>query len=201
MRHVYLFTAGNGARLNLPFLKAGNMTNTTIERRAAELEVRAKGRSLEGYAAVFEQRARIADFDELIERGAFADSLREGDKLALVDHLPSAVLARTRNGSLKLAEDSRGLHFQIALPNTTLANDVLALAEAGSLGGASFGFNVKRDVWQGTLRTLQAIDLREISIVSAWPAYPQTSVSARSALASGRSDLQRRIDFLTLGGF
>lgn len=175
--------------------------NTTLERRAAELEVRAKGRTLEGYAAVFEQRARIADFDEIIATGAFAESLKSGDKLALVDHDPAKVLARTRNGSLKLAEDTRGLHFALTLPNTSVAADVLALAEAGSLGGASFGFNVKRDAWQGSLRTLHAIDLREISIVSAWPAYPQTSVTARSAGFAGRSDLQRRIDFLDLGGF
>ena len=173
----------------------------TLERRAAELEIRARGRTLEGYAAVFDQRTRIDDFDEVILRGAFADSLREGDKLALVDHDASKLLARTRNGSLKLAEDTRGLHFEIAaLPKTSLADDVLALADAGSLGGASFGFMVKRDAWQGSLRTLEAIDLREISIVNAWPAYPQTTVTARSATLAGRSDLARRISLLELGG-
>ena len=76
---------------------------------------------------------------------------------------------------------------------------MLALAEAGSLGGASFGFMVKRDAWAGTLRTLQSVDLREISIVSAWPAYPQTTVTARSAGLAGRSDLARRIALLELG--
>ncbi|WP_431192364.1 HK97 family phage prohead protease, partial [Rhodopirellula bahusiensis] len=75
---------------------------------------------------MFDQRTRIDDFDEVILRGAFADSLREGDKLALVDHDASKLLARTRNGSLKLAEDTRGLHFEIAaLPKTSLADDVL----------------------------------------------------------------------------
>lgn len=176
------------------------MTTEQLERRAAEIELRAKGRKLEGYAAVFDTRVRISDFDEQIARGAFADSLRSGDKLALVDHDAAKVLARTRNGSLKLAEDARGLHFEIDLPCTTLADDVLALAEAGSLGGASFGFNVKRDAWAGTLRTLEAIDLREISIVSAWPAYPQTSVSARSAAALNRSIYARRLALLELGG-
>lgn len=174
------------------------MTNQ-LERRAAELEVRAKGRKLEGYAAVFDTRARIADFDEIVARGAFADTLKSGDKLALLDHSPTQLLARTRNGSLKLATDDRGLHFEIELPRTTLANDVLALAEAGSLGGASFGFNVIRDAWAGSLRTLQAIDLREISIVSAWPAYPQTTVTARSAAMGGRSNFARRLAILELG--
>lgn len=176
------------------------MTTETLERRAAELEVRAAGRKLTGYAAIFGARARIADFDEEIRAGAFADSLKAGDKLALLDHLPTQLLARTRNGSLRLLEDGKGLHFEIEMPRTSLANDVLALAEAGSLGGASFGFVTKRDAWAGKLRTLHAVDLREISIVSAWPAYPQTSVSARAAIFNARNDFTRRLALLELGG-
>ena len=173
---------------------------TKLERRAAELEIRAAGRRLEGYAAVFGARAKVADFDEEIRAGAFADSLREGDKLALVDHDPTRLLARTKNGSLRLAEDTRGLHFEIDLPKTSIANDILALAEARSVGGMSFGFVTRRDAWKGSLRTLEAIDLREISVVSAWPAYPQTSVSARSAAFAQRTIYARRLALIELGG-
>lgn len=172
-----------------------------IERRAAALEVRAKGRLLEGYAAIFDKRARIADFDELIEQGAFAATLRDqpqADILALVDHAPTQLLGRTRNKSLMLNEDSKGLHFRIDLPKTTLADDVLALAEVGSLGGASFGFRALKEQWTGMLRTLKSIDLREISIVHAHPAYPQTSVSARSLGYVADTPLARRIRLLDL---
>jgi phage head maturation protease len=95
-----------------------------IERRYG-VELRAAGRRLEGYAAVFGQETRIADFVELVAPGAFARSLGAGgDLLALVDHDITKVLARTRAGTLKLAEDSRGLHFEtVELPNTTAAND------------------------------------------------------------------------------
>ncbi len=172
---------------------------TDIERRSAELEIRASGRKLEGYAALFGVRATIADFEEEIRSGAFAASLADGDKLALVDHDPTKVLGRTRNNSLRLSEDSRGLHFAVDLPKTSLANDVLALAESDSLGGASFGFIAKRDTWAGTLRTLHEVDLREVSIVSAWPAYPETSVSARSLQAVDRSIYQRRLSLIELG--
>lgn len=175
------------------------MTNQ-LERRAAELEVRANGRKLEGYAAVFDTRARIADFDELIARGAFADTLKQGDKLALVDHDAAKLIGRTRSGTLRLAEDTRGLHFEIDVPDTSLGRDLITMAERQDIGGASFGFMVKRDAWQGSLRTLHAVDLREISIVSAWPAYPQTSVTARSAAMAGRTDLARRLALLELGG-
>lgn len=170
-----------------------------IERRAAEVEVRARGRVLEGYAAIFNTRAKIADFDEIIQAGAFATTLADGaDKLALVDHAPTQLLGRTRNGSLKLAEDTRGLHFEIALPKTTLADDMLGLAEAGSLGGASFGFRAIKDVWRGSLRTLQQVMLREISIVHSFPAYEGTVVHARSRIAD--TPLARRLRLLELEG-
>lgn len=172
---------------------------TQIEQRAAPLEIRATGRTLEGYAAVFNQPTDILDFTETIAPGAFQRSLREGDVLGLVDHDPGKLLARTRNNTLKLAEDSTGLHFEMMLPDTTLARDIRALAEAGSIGGASFGFQVVDDAWKGNLRTLRDVNLREISVVSAWPAYPQTSVSARHR--PDDSAMARAIRILELGVF
>lgn len=153
-----------------------------LEQRAI-LELRAKAGKLEGYAAKFGVEARIGDFIETIAPGAFAASLQSGrDVLALADHDPGKVLARTRSGSLKLAEDSAGLQFELKVPDTQPGHDVLALAERGDLGGMSFGFMVPDggDAWSGNRRTLNAIDLREISVVSAWPAYPETTVNARS---------------------
>lgn len=153
-----------------------------LERRAA-VEFRTKGRRLEGYAAVFDQETRIADFTELVRPGAFRDSLG-GDVLGLVDHDTSKLLARTKSGTLRLAEDSRGLHFDLAIPETSLGRDVLALAERGDLGGASFAFTVPQggERWAGRSRELVRVNLQEISVVSAWPAYEGTSVVARSRM-------------------
>lgn len=153
----------------------------TIERRAIVGEVRAKRRRLQGYAATFGAEARIADFVEMIAPGAFAASLAErADILALVDHDPGRVLARTRSKTLRLAEDSRGLAFDLDVPATSVGNDVLALAERGDLGGMSFSFSVKRESWAGERRTLESVDLHEVSVVSAWPAYDGTIVQARA---------------------
>lgn len=152
-----------------------------IERRTLAAELRSKGRRLEGYAATFGAEARIRDYTETIARGAFGASLAErNDVLALVDHDASRVLARTKSGTLRLAEDSRGLAFDLDLPNTTVANDVLALAERGDLGGMSFAFTVNRERWDGERRELQSVALHEISVVSAFPAYPDTIVHARA---------------------
>jgi HK97 family phage prohead protease len=152
-----------------------------MERRAG-IELRAVGRKLEGYAAVFNEETRVADFREIIRPGAFANTIKEGrDILALSDHDSSKVLARTKSGTLRLAEDSRGLHFSLDVPETSAGRDVLALAERGDIGGASFGFQVAKDgeIRTGNLRELRAIDLFEISIVSSWPAYDGTVVQAR----------------------
>ena len=154
----------------------------TIERRAV-IELRRKDRSLEGYAAKFNVEARIADFTEVIRAGAFAESLRAGrDILALVDHDATRILARTRSQTLKLSEDSAGLQFELSVPDTSAGRDVLALAERGDLGGMSFGFVVpgNGEKWAGRTRELINVDLREISVVSAWPAYPNTVVNPRS---------------------
>jgi Escherichia/Staphylococcus phage prohead protease len=152
----------------------------TTERRSAPLEVRAKGRRLEGYAALFGVEARVGDFTETIAAGAFASSLSR-DILALLDHDPTRVLARTKSKTLRLSEDTRGLAFDLDVPDTSHGRDVLALAERGDLGGMSFGFIVAKDGehWNGNKRELRAVDLREISVVSAWPAYDGTIVNAR----------------------
>jgi uncharacterized protein len=152
------------------------------ERRALAVEIRAKGRKLEGYAATFDNPATIGGrFVETIARGAFAATLRSrGDVLALVDHDPGRVLARTRSGTLRLGEDTRGLSFDLDVPDTSHGRDVLALAERGDLGGMSFGFTAIDEHRDGDRRELRAVELHEISVVLAWPAYDGTVIHARS---------------------
>lgn len=125
-----------------------------LERRAI-IEVRTAGRRIEGYAATFHSEARMAGFVETIAPGAFTDALGS-DVLALLDHDTSKVLGRTRSGTLRLTQDSRGLAFALDVPDTQAGRDVLALAERGDLGGMSFGFNVPKggESWAGERRTL-----------------------------------------------
>lgn len=159
----------------------GNHPLLPVERRAAVQELRASGRRLAGYAATFGAEAQIGRVRETIAPGAFAGSLA-GDVLALLDHDAGKVLGRTRSGTLRLSEDSRGLAFDLELPDTQAGRDVLALAERGDLGGMSFGFVVPAggESWQGERRTLKRVELREISVVSAWPAYPDTTIALRA---------------------
>ncbi|MDR2800195.1 MAG: HK97 family phage prohead protease [Desulfovibrio sp.] len=158
------------------------MAGGVIERRrAASLEA-APGRKLTGYAAVFDQETRVAGFTEVVRRGAFQGALAGRDVLALVDHVPGRLLARTKSGTLRLAEDEHGLRFELDVPDTQDGRDILTLAERGDLGGMSFGFTVTTggEKWNGQKRELRAVVLHEVSVVHSWPAYEGTTVEPRA---------------------
>lgn len=163
-----------------------------LERRAFS-EVRTAGRRIEGYAATFGTVADLGGFTETIAPGAFRDALA-GDVLAMLDHDPGKVLGRTRSGTLRLTEDARGLAFSLDVPDTQPGRDVLTLAERGDLGGMSFGFTIPQggETWEGRARTLRKVELREISIVSAWPAYPDTEIALRALMTGAEASRRRR---------
>ena len=158
------------------------MTGALQKRFAAEIRAETRGgaRRLVGYAARYGVIADIGPFKERVSPGAFAGSIEGGeDILALLDHDASRVLGRTRSKTLTLSDDERGLYFEISAPDTTAGRDALALAERGDLGGASIGFIVEEEARDGDVRVVKRARLLEISVVSAWPAYAETTVEAR----------------------
>jgi len=182
------------------------MTRAVIERRSHLIEVRARGRKLSGYAALFGVEAKLGPIVETIAPGAFREALTSNrDIVALQNHDAQKLLGRTASGTLGLSEDAKGLMFDLDLPDTQAGRDVLALAERGDVGGMSFGFRPrpKGESWQGEKRTLTNIDLVEISVVSAFPAYPETgdTISARGASQHVRLALARaRLRLAEAGG-
>jgi HK97 family phage prohead protease len=168
-----------------------------IETRTAATEFRvAQGRTLSGYAAIFNRPANIGSFTEIIRHGAFAASLAGGTDIFLLGHHDFAQpLARTGNGSLHLHEDPIGLSFEAALPQTRAADDILELARSGTIAGASIGFRVMKggESWPTRdKRELTALELIEVSAV-AQPAYSGTSIAARS--------IRSRLRILALAAF
>lgn len=152
----------------------------TIEKRFAQ-GARVEGRQLVGVAAPYGAETRINDFREVIAAGAFTRTLSEQrDVLCLADHDPARVLGRTKSGTLTLRESAQGLEYVLALPDTSVGNDIRELAQRGDIGGVSMGFRAVRDSWQGNLRTLHEVELHEISIVQAHAAYADTTVTLRS---------------------
>lgn len=170
---------------------------TEIERRGVSLgvEVRAGAdkRTLSGYAALFNSPADIGGyFTETIAPGAF-DSAMSADVRALVDHDTGRVIGRTKSGTLRMSQDAKGLAVEIDVPDTSDGNDLWTLVERGDISGMSFGFRVTKQEWDDTdpenpIRTIQAVDLYEVSAV-AFPAYDDTSLASRS-LESARAEAE-----------
>src|SRR5690606_24435849 len=156
-----------------------------VERRILRGEVRATaGRRLEGYAAVFNVRSQdLGGFVEEIKPGAFQKALRRSDVRALFNHNPDHVLGRMRNGTLRLADDSRGLYFEIDLPRNSFAESLLESVRRGDIDGASFSFTVAEggDRWhdEGGLRVRTVHEIGELFDVGpvTFPAYEATVVS------------------------
>ena len=174
----------------------------TIERRALELRAAANGSRIEGYAAVFNSdSADLGGFVETIAPGAFASSLRRGDDvLALYDHDRRAILGRSTAGTLRLREDSKGLHFVLDVADTSAGRDVLESVGRGDITGASFGFRAVREKWTHGAphrRELLEVDLLDVTVTPS-PAYAATIVSRRSLDAVSGAD--RRLRLLDLIG-
>lgn len=146
---------------------------------------------IRGHAAVFDQMSEdLGGFREMISPGAFADAIAGDDVRALFNHDPNFVLGRNRSNTLRLKEDTRGLAFELDIPDTQTIRDlVVAPIERGDVSQCSFGFSVrpggqdwaKNDDGQ-TIRTLKKLRLFDVSPVT-FPAYPQTDVAVRELRA------------------
>ena len=153
-------------------------------------------RTLEGYASIFNTPTDLGSFSEVIVSGAFTRALNEGqDVRALVEHDPARIIGRTKNNTLELREDEKGLFTRIELPDTSVGRDLAALVERGDIDAMSFGFTVRSDRWERSegknVRYIEDVDLFDISAVS-FPAYPDTSIALRSMPEDKPDDLRRR---------
>jgi HK97 family phage prohead protease len=175
-------------------------TPAHLERRyvaRTEARVAARGRTLVGYAALFNVESRdLGGFVEVIRPGAFRASLAdpETDVRAFFDHDTGRVLGRQKSGTLRVAEDERGLRFEIDAPDTTDGRDAVELIGRGDLDGTSFAFRMIEDEWTRTgrihRRELVAVDVFDVSVVT-FPAYPETEVALRSLRVLEESGARR----------
>lgn len=166
---------------------------------------------LRGYAAVFETETDIGGYwREKVARGAFADAITKAsaDVHALFNHDPNQVLGRMKSGTLRLAEDERGLAVEIDPPDTQAARDLIASIERGDIDQMSFAFSMRAGAqsWDDSqnppLRTIQKIgDLLDVSVVTRG-AYPTTEIgvdAGKRSLAEYRDARQRAHNFKAAG--
>lgn len=156
-------------------------------RRGVPVEIRedeAGEIKVAGYAAVFGEETNIGGmFTEVIERGAFKKAIGRDDVVFLINHegLP---LARTRSGTLTLAEDERGLYMEAMLDQSDPdVRSIVPKMKRGDLDKMSFAFIPLRQMWDDSgkmpKRSIQEAQLFDVSIVTT-PAYNGTEIGLRS---------------------
>ena len=148
---------------------------------------------VEGYAAVFNQRALIWESEwsgwkymEVIDRNAF-DGADMSDTVFKYNHGDIAmVLARASNNTLIMNTDDKGLRISADIIDTNNGTDVYKLIKRGDLNKMSFAFTVKNERSESDrenkiyTRTITAFDkIYDVAVVD-FPAYDGTSIQARS---------------------
>lgn len=154
----------------------------------ADLDLRVEesgnGLTFRGYAAVFNELSEdLGGFRERIVPGAFAKTLREKRAIKMfLNHNSDIVLASTHRGTLRLTEDERGLLAEADLPDNEWGRPVADAVRRGDINSMSFGFqSIRNGVSKDEDDVVEQREVRlwEVSPVTAWPAYPQTSASVR----------------------
>lgn len=165
--------------------------NPVVERRAADPEGGEPGSyHVTGHAAVFNTPSLPiwdwwgGEFVEQVLPGAFAKTIREADVRFLINHDPNLVCARTKSGTLRLAEDEVGLAIDADLAATSYVEDLCMLMQRGDVTQMSIMFEVIADDWTGTrdglpLRTISEMRLYDVSAVT-FPAFEETDIGMRS---------------------
>jgi len=138
-----------------------------------------EGNTIRGYAAVYNSDSEwMGGFYEQIEAGAF-DGVMDNDVRAYLNHDENLLLGRVSSGTLRIGTDKRGLFYEVDLPNTTYANDLVELMKRGDINQSSFAFLIGEDRWEQrdgkTYRIISKVSrLLDVSPV-AQPAYPDAT--------------------------
>lgn len=154
-----------------------------LETRQASIGA-VEGKTITGYAALYNSWSKPlmgakGTFTERIAPGAFDASIAAGASLWFM-HDSKQILANTKSGTLALESDAQGLKYTATLGDSQRDAGVLDLVKRGVVSEMSFGFHVPAggDSWSGDKRTLNSVNLREISIVEQG-AYNATTAQVR----------------------
>ena len=90
----------------------------------------------------------LGGFRETIAPGAFAERPRRRRALPAQSR-PGRSLGRDPLGTLRLADEQRGLRFECDLPDSPLGENVREAVDRGDIDGASFRFEVGEESWNG----------------------------------------------------
>ena len=164
---------------------------------------------VEGYATTYNDPYLLFEDGnyrviEEIDSRAF-DNCDMRDVVFLVNHT-GRVLARTKNGTLKLKSDNHGLHLRAVLGGTEYGRQVFEEIKGGYMDQMSMSFKVGKDERKVTedhdtgiitvhRRILEFRKLFDTSSVT-FPANPATEISARSVGEGVIADAKEQLQLL-----
>ncbi len=166
------------------------MKPKNFEQRSYASDVTANSNEIVGNPVVCGVRTQMLDYIEVIEPGALTEA-DISDVLLTVNHnLNDIPLARSKGGqpgeTMQLSVDNYNCNItaQLDVENNPQARALHSAVSRGDITGMSFMFHVKEDTWEHEndtlVRHIQKIDkIFDVSAVTI-PAYPSTSISARS---------------------
>lgn len=193
-----------------------------VDFRAADEETEGDGRTLEGYAAVFDTPTQInsweGTFSEKIQKGAFRKTLKERTPVLQFDHGRDHRTGTVPIGAFdKIVEDDHGLSVLARLFDNPVVEPIRQAIEGRAITGMSFRFEIVRDEWRDTEtgktikpgpdlwdalwdnddpakieRTIKEVKLFEAGPV-VFPAYAETSVGVRDLLDNLTAEDRRRV--------
>lgn len=152
-----------------------------------KLEIRDNSIVISGYVNVPERKSRVmpsirGKFTESINGGVFKRAIEKAEEIKILfNHDSKRELGSTKT-NLELREDSIGLYAKATIND----EEVRKLALDKKLTGWSFGFRALKDKWTDgedgiQHRTVEDLELHEVSILSVTPAYYSTKVESRGA--------------------
>ena len=135
---------------------------------------------VEGYASTFEPYKLLTidgvDYYERIDPQAF-ENADMSDVVFLRDH-EGRVLARTKNGSIELHIDDKGLWTRTDLGLTSAAREMFEDIQSRNYSQMSFSFTVDKDDYEEDTHTRVIRSFRKLYDISAvaFPANPGTDI-------------------------
>ena len=152
--------------------------NLTVEARAIEDQGDEK-RIVTGYASTFDEPYVLYDGDgwkylEVVDRGAF-DNTDMSDVIMQYDHR-GRVFARTRNNTLTVTPDDKGLFIEADLGGTEIGRELYEEIRGGYTDRMSFGFTVNGE-FEEYEKTEEGVALYTRHITSVEKLYDVSAVS------------------------
>lgn len=155
-------------------------------RAAATTEDDAEEMIVEGYACRFNEPTVLWEYDgkqfkEQVDDRALSDA-DMSDVIFNYNH-GGKVVARTRNKTLELKVDKKGLFIRAKLDGTEEGRKLYAEIKGGYIDRMSYAYSVQESAYDSENRTRTIRKIKKVYDVSAVdiPAYDTTSISARSA--------------------